>query len=433
MAIDWKYLKCIMTNSTCYKKSYKMRGGPKSVLWHDTGCNNKNIRRYVQPLTSDKNCQEIINIIGKNPNGNDWNHSDRQAGVNAFIGVDKDGNVLTCQVLPWDMRPWGCGSGKYGSENDCAIQFEICQDAKNDKVYAQKVYDEAVKCTAWLCEKYKIDPKGTHKKNGVIVPNILCHYDSYKLGLGSNHDDIYDWFPSLIGKDMTDVRNDVYELITKRGWVKNSDGTWCYYLANGKLATGWKKIDKEWYYFNKNGIMQTGWLKDDGNRYYLKSNGKMATYWYQIKRDWYYFGKNGAMVSNKWITWKKEKYHFDKSGKMTTGWTKHSNGHWYWCFADGSLAKDGWIYDDHPEKPDKGYWHVGKTGRFDYQYPASWHKNKDGSRWWFKDDHGWMAKNRTVKIRGIDYHFDKDGYVTDREFVENKQKILSNPNEESFF
>ena len=69
MAIDWKYVKCIMTNSTCYKMSYKMRGGPKAILWHDTGCCNKTIRRYVQPLTSDKDYQNIINIIGKTQMG----------------------------------------------------------------------------------------------------------------------------------------------------------------------------------------------------------------------------------------------------------------------------------------------------------------------------------------------------------------------------
>ena len=284
-----------------------------------------------------------------------------------------------------------------------------------------------------MCEQYGIDPKGTHKNNGVTVPNILCHWDSYKLGLGSGHDDIYDWFPSIIGKDMTDVRNDVYALMTKKGWVKNSDGTWSYYLNNGKKAVGWKKIDKEKYYFNSNGIMQTGWFTEDDNKYYLGNNGKMRTLWQQIDKSWYYFGKKGIMVSDKWITWKKDKYHLDKNGKMTTGWVKHTNGSWYWCFNDGKLAKAGWILDGHPETNERGYWHVGKTGKFDYPHKAGWHKNKDGTKWWFKDDNGWMAKNRTVKIRGIDYHFDKDGYVTDREFKENKERIIIRESEESFF
>lgn len=432
MAIDWSYFTCIMTNSTCYKKSYTMTNGPKAVLWHDTGCNNKNIKRYVQPLTTDKNYKQAIEKIGKNPNGNDWNHADRQAGVNAFIGLFADGTVGTCQVLPWDMRPWGCGSGKNGSENDEAIQFEICQDAKNDKEYAKKCYDEAVKCTAWLCEKYKIDPKGTHKKNGVIVPNILCHYDSWKLGLGSNHDDIYDWFPSLIGKDMNDVRNDVYELMTKKGWVKNSDGTWSYYLDNGKKVTGWKKIDKSWYYFNKSGIMQTGWITDDGKKYYLGGNGKMRTLWQQIDKEWYYFGNKGYLFTDKWIKWKKLWYYVNPDGIMQTGWVQYNNN-WYWCFSDGRMASNEWILDAHPETQKRGYWFLNKNGKFLYKHRGGWHKTKDGKKWWFRDDSGWYAKNETILIRGIAYTFDKNGYLTDREFQENKEQIIARENQESFF
>nr|DAG20773.1 MAG TPA: N-acetylmuramoyl-L-alanine amidase [Caudoviricetes sp.] len=63
---------CIMTNSTCYKKTEKMN--IKGVLWHSTGSNNKTIKRYVQPSETDKNYQFLINKIGKNTNRNDWNH-----------------------------------------------------------------------------------------------------------------------------------------------------------------------------------------------------------------------------------------------------------------------------------------------------------------------------------------------------------------------
>jgi hypothetical protein len=48
--------------------------------------------------------------------------------------------------------------------------------------------------------------------NGIKVPTILCHQDSYKLRLGSNHKDIYHWF-SKYKKDMVTVRNDVEALI----------------------------------------------------------------------------------------------------------------------------------------------------------------------------------------------------------------------------
>ena len=61
---------------------------------------------------------------------------------------------------------------------------------------------------------YNLDPHGTQMLNGIKVPVILCHQDSYKLGLGGNHADIYHWF-TRYGKDMDDVRNDVAKLMGK--------------------------------------------------------------------------------------------------------------------------------------------------------------------------------------------------------------------------
>lgn len=55
---------------------------------------------------------------------------------------------------------------------------------------------------------YGINPQGSVQFNGVTVPTILCHADSHRLGLGSNHSDIYNWFPKF-NKDMDDVRKDV--------------------------------------------------------------------------------------------------------------------------------------------------------------------------------------------------------------------------------
>jgi hypothetical protein len=55
---------------------------------------------------------------------------------------------------------------------------------------------------------YNLNPTGSVSYNGVQVPVILCHNDSYQLGLGSNHADVYHWFTKF-GKNMNTVRNDV--------------------------------------------------------------------------------------------------------------------------------------------------------------------------------------------------------------------------------
>ena len=210
-----KPLVCMQTQSTCYKGTSTMT--VKGVLWHSTGANNPTLKRYVQPSdtkpaadTYDK--AQWLEILGKNQYNNDWNHIDRQAGLNCWIGKLADGTVTTVQTMPWNYKPWGCGSGSKGSCNNGWIQFEICEDGLTDKNYFDKVYKEACEITAYLCDMYNIDPKGTVKVNGVNVPTILCHYDSYKLGLGSNHGDIDHWFPKH-GKSMATARDDVATIL----------------------------------------------------------------------------------------------------------------------------------------------------------------------------------------------------------------------------
>ena len=208
-----KPLVCIQTQSSCYKGTKPMT--VKGILWHSTGANNPNLRRYVQPSDNDPNRRQLLSIIGVNNNKNDWNHKAVDAGLNCWIGKLADGTVATVQTMPWNYRPWGCGSGKKGSCNSGWIQFEICEDNLANKNYFDAAYKEACEITAYLCSMYNINPLGTVNYNGVIVPTILCHWDSYKLGLGSGHSDIYNWFPKF-GKSMETARADVAALLNNQ-------------------------------------------------------------------------------------------------------------------------------------------------------------------------------------------------------------------------
>lgn len=210
-----KPLVCMQTQSTCYKGTKKMT--VLGVLWHSTAANNPTLKRYIQP--SDKkpaadtySKAKWLEILGKNKYNNDMNHINRKMGMNAWIGKLEDGTVTSVQSMPWNYRPWGCASGKNGSCNSGWIQFEICEDDLKNKDYFDKVYKEACELTAYLCKMYNLDPKGTQKVGNVKVPVILCHQDSYQLGLGNNHSDVYHWFKKY-GKDMNNVRNDVAKLL----------------------------------------------------------------------------------------------------------------------------------------------------------------------------------------------------------------------------
>ena len=219
-------IKCYQTHSTWYKGA-RAGSKPVGVLWHDTAAGNPSIKRYVQPYETDANYNEMIALLGKNKYKNDWNHIEHEAGLNAWIGLLADGSMATVQAGGWDKHPWGCGGGNKGSCNGYIkkdgkttwvdqhwIQFEICDDGYKDEAYFKRAYQEACEFTAYICELYNIDPLGTIMFNGVEVPTILCHADSYKLGLGGNHGDIYSWFKKF-GYNMTNVRKDVAALMGK--------------------------------------------------------------------------------------------------------------------------------------------------------------------------------------------------------------------------
>ena len=91
-----KPLVCMQTQSSCYKGTSKM--DVKGVLWHSTGANNPNLKRYIQP--SDKkpsadtyDTAEWLKVLGKNSNKNDLNHSKQSIGMNGWIGKLADGTV----------------------------------------------------------------------------------------------------------------------------------------------------------------------------------------------------------------------------------------------------------------------------------------------------------------------------------------------------
>lgn len=190
---------CFLTGNDCYKTNEHIK--PKGIMVHSTGANNPNLRRYVQPAKTDKNYNELIQLLGKNNNNNDWNRSGLKVCTHGFLGKLADGSVAFMQTLPWDMRGWHAGTGTSGkSANNTHISFEICEDGLSDRTYFEKIYKEAVEVVAMLCIQYDLDPM----KKGVVI----CHSEGYTQGIASNHADVMHWFPKH-GKNMDDFRKDV--------------------------------------------------------------------------------------------------------------------------------------------------------------------------------------------------------------------------------
>ena len=348
-------IQCFMPDSTWYKGSTSAFT-PKGILWHDTGADNDTLRRYVQPADNDPNYQELIALIGKNKYGNDWEHIEKQAGLNCWVGRLADGKVTTLQAGPWTKRPWGCGSGSKGSLNDTHIQWEICQDAKTDKSYFADVYEESVQLSAYLCKKFNIDPHGTITYKGIKVPTIVCHWDSYNLKCGSGHGDIYDWtvMYDYLGIPKKSVNiNDPYDnLIMQR----IRDDIAAAMQPEPAHKDGWMKSGGKWYYYKDGKMLKSAWIIDKGDKYYLGADGAMLTGWQTINRLEYYFYSDGHMACDEWL-----------------------GG--YFINMDGN--KDG----------TKGAW-----------------KSNSKGKWWQISD-GRYPKNRSVRIDKKDYQFNKNGYL----------------------
>jgi len=207
-----KPISCIMTNSTCYKAHQSF--APRGILIHSTGANNPYIKRYVQPSDDDPDKDRLLSVLGVNSNHNDWNHIYREAGVHAFIGKLANEEIATVEAIPYNIKPWGCGSGKRGSCNEGWLQFEICEDSLNDNVYFNKIYNEMIEYISYLCVKFNLNPEGFVNMSGVNVPVITCHAEASQLGYASNHADILHWFPKF-GKSMANIREDVKALISQ--------------------------------------------------------------------------------------------------------------------------------------------------------------------------------------------------------------------------
>lgn len=196
-----RLLQNIMTKNLAYIENRWII--PRRIVWHSTGANNPNLRRYVGPDDG---------LLGVNKYKNYWNRPyeemKRKIAPHGAIGKLADETIATYLLLPIKdgkiMRGHHTGTGKNGNGNDTCIGFEICEDGLNDKAYAMAVYKEACEFTAYLCEQFNLDPLGEDV--------IIDHARAYQLGIASNHGDVMHWF-GRYGITLDKIRRDVWALL----------------------------------------------------------------------------------------------------------------------------------------------------------------------------------------------------------------------------
>lgn len=195
-------LKCLLTNNGCYKEAKRMT--PVGIIIHSTGCNNPNLRRYVQPDDG---------IIGYNIYQNDWNHPETDVCVHGFVGKTQKGDVRFVQTLPWNFQCWGCSSGWRGSYNRGYIQIEVCEDDLTNEKYFEKAFAVAMEVTRYLMKQYNIS-----------INNVISHKEAHDRGYASDHVDCNHWLAKF-GKNMEWFRQQVKKGLTTTTTKKPTTST----------------------------------------------------------------------------------------------------------------------------------------------------------------------------------------------------------------
>lgn len=230
-------IKAIASNNLCFKNGQKMV--PQGIVVHSTGANNPELRRYV-------NAPEKV---GKNQYDNHWDRAmpeGRKVCVHAFIGYDKNRQIKVAEILPLDICCWGVGRGSKGSYNyePSYIQFEICEDNRENKTYYEEVFAVAAEYCAYLCEEFDIP-----------INKIISHREAYIQGYGSNHGDPDYWMKNF-GEDMDSFRKRVQKIISKG----NEINVFC----DGDLVS----IKSNAHYYNGKNVPE--WVKKE--RWYIRGN-----------------------------------------------------------------------------------------------------------------------------------------------------------------
>lgn len=191
-AIGMEILTCYQTENRCFKKGRK--ASHVGILVHSTGANNRNIKRYVDAPVR----------LGVNTNGNHWNKAKADKCMHAFIGLDKNSQVIVANTLPYEFACWGCGKGRNGSYNynpTAHLQFEICQGSATDDTYYHKAIKVAEEYCAFLCRRF-----------GFTAQAICSHREAARAGYASNHGDPESWMKNF-GDDMNLFRARVAVLL----------------------------------------------------------------------------------------------------------------------------------------------------------------------------------------------------------------------------
>lgn len=173
---------------------------PQGIVFHSTGANNPNLKRYVD-APEELGVNQYQNWFG-GPNSND-------VVPHGAIGLDKNGKVRIAQILPYELACQCAGKGSKGSYNiydkdKGYIQFETAEDDLKDENYFNAAMDAAADYCVYLMKLYP----------DIKVENIVSHNEAHERGMASGHVDPEHWMKNF-GKDMDWFRDIVKQRLAE--------------------------------------------------------------------------------------------------------------------------------------------------------------------------------------------------------------------------
>lgn len=226
----------------------------------------------------------------------------------------------------------------------------------------------------------------------------------------------FDYRGTLVVGEWQEVLGDRYCLDEKGakvvGWVSDEEQ---YYLdSDGKMLTGWARVDGQTYYMNSEGQMQTGWIEINGDHFLLADDGKMQTGWVDAEEGRRFLDADGKMHIG-WVDTEEGRRFLNADGLMQTGWIDTDEGRYYldenglmqssdWIEVEGEryyLGDDGRIQSGWLDK-DGGVYYLGENGAMDTGF-----QQIEDSRYYF-DDSG-LRQTGWVKLDSVKYFFGEDG------------------------
>lgn len=294
-----------------------------------------------------------------------------------------------------------------GVDVDYALDYEMIDDDHHTMVVTG-IFDNVIPKTG-VIDKIDLDQILSFLKEKRIPPSAEINPDVFPSDDGSLSEAVDVENETIVKEDRDGAYRYSLVLKTNEGFTFSNNFKFLFRGANVDYSLDYAYALSDDYHRLRITMLvdenlafsylhlQPGWQEIGGDTYFINDNGESLTGWQYLGHNWYLFDDEGRLLKG-WQNYEGEWYYLDPvDGALQTGWV-NDNGTWYYLDITGIMLCNEWR---------DGYW-LSADGAWTYDAIGSW--KQDAKGWWFGDTSGWFARNETVRINGVNYKFNADGY-----------------------